>query len=320
MKRIAFSVSVLALVAAFAAPACAADKLKIAVAQPTAWDAIFDIVSVEKGFYKQQDLDVTTIHTAGGAETAQIVTSGSVDIGGVASIHGIIAAYAKGSDIRIIGSQMVGIPDLYLYVKADSPIKSMRDADGKTMLYSRPGSVSHILMLSLAKQFNVTPKWVAGGPAPAIRTMVMTGQAEIGHAPVPFALDSVRSGEIRIIATGADVQELEHVTSRAVIATSAFLKNNRALARRYMIAHMDAVNWVYDKPDEAAQLYAREFKIDVEIPKAAMKFFTRERHAPVPVQGLDVTVRQAVENKFIDKPLTPEQLKELVDVVDPKKG
>jgi hypothetical protein len=51
-----------------------------------------------------------------------------------------------------------------------------------------------------------------------------------------------------------------------------------------------------------------------------MKFFTRERHAPAPVQGLDVTVRQAVDNKFIDKPLTPEQLKEIVDIVDPKKG
>ena len=321
MNRITCSAALLAVTAMLATPAAAVDRIKVAVAQPTAWDAIFDIVAVEKGFYKAQDLDVTNVHTAGGAETAQVVTSGSVDLGGVAAIHGVLAAFAKGSDIRIIGSQMIGSPDLYLYVRADSPIKSMRDTDGKIVLYSRPGSVSHILLLSLAKQFHVTPKYVAGGPAPAIRTMVMSGQGDVGHAPVPFALDSVQKGEIRIIATGADVEELEHVSGRVVIATAAYLKTNRDIARRFMVAHMQTVDWVYKNPDEVAQIYAKAFHVDPEIPKQAMKFFSVARHAPAPVQGLDVSVRQAVEQKFIEKPLTPEQMKQLVDIVyDPRKG
>ncbi len=62
--------------------------------------------------------------------------SGSVDIGVAAGIMGVLGAFSKGAPVRIIGAETTGAADLYWYVKADSPIKTLKDTDGKTLAYS----------------------------------------------------------------------------------------------------------------------------------------------------------------------------------------
>jgi hypothetical protein len=64
-------------------------------------------------------------------------------------IEGAIGAFAKGAPLRIIGSEMIGSPDTYWYVVANSPIHSLKDASGKTISYSQNGSSSHAALLSL---------------------------------------------------------------------------------------------------------------------------------------------------------------------------
>ena len=56
---------------------------------------------------------------------------------------GTIGAFAKGAPVRIIGSNFTGGKQLFWYVRADSPIKSLKDAAGKTVAYSTNGSSTH---------------------------------------------------------------------------------------------------------------------------------------------------------------------------------
>src|SRR5712671_5794783 len=138
--------SILALIAATLGvaqnPAQAADKLKVAISQRGFWDSSFLEFAQKEGFLKEANLDVEFFYTEGGGQTLQIINSGSVDVAMSNGLLGTIGAFTKGAPIRVISAQMTGANELFWYVKADSPIKSLKDADNRTAAFSAPGSSS----------------------------------------------------------------------------------------------------------------------------------------------------------------------------------
>ena len=79
--------------------------------------------------------------------------SDSVDIGVAVGIMGALGAYSKGAPVRIIGAETTGAADLFWYVKADSPIKTLKDTDGKTLGFSRKGSSTDGIVTAFMKQY-----------------------------------------------------------------------------------------------------------------------------------------------------------------------
>jgi len=305
------------------ATAQAADALKVTISHKTAWDAVPCLIAQDKGFFKEQNLDVTFIAASGGSETVQTASTGSVQIVANASVHAAIAAYAKGANIRAFSSQVTGSPDIFWYVKADSPIQRPEDWTGKALGYSRPNSVSHMLLQNFAKERGFNAKLVSVGDYPAARTMLMTGQLDIAWAVSPFAMDIVRSGQVRIVATGDDVKAARDVIGRVGIANADYLKSNRDVVRRFMIAWHKATEYVYGPNfDEVVVWFGKQNGIDADTARMASKFFgTKENRAVMPIKAMDVAHKQALEFGFIKEPLTEAQLKELVDIVyDPAKG
>jgi hypothetical protein len=60
-----------------------------------------------------------------------------VDVACGGGIESVIGAYSHGAPLRITGSEMIGSPDTYWYVPSNSPSKSLADASGTTISYSR---------------------------------------------------------------------------------------------------------------------------------------------------------------------------------------
>ena len=100
----------------------------------------------------------------------------------------------------------------------DSGIKSLKDAAGKTVAFSSPGSSSNLILLALLRQAQVSAKTLAAGGAPATLTQVMTGQIDVGWAAAPFGLQNIIDGKITVIARTADVPQLANQTIRVNIA------------------------------------------------------------------------------------------------------
>src|SRR4030088_1644976 len=134
----------LALVALFPlTPALAQDTLKIAIGQINNWENQAPTLGQDAGIFKKYNLALENFGTAGAGETVQAVISGSADIGGGVGVAGVMRAFSKGAPVRIILPAFTGTSDLYWYVKADSPIKSLKDAtDKNTVAYSTSGSSS----------------------------------------------------------------------------------------------------------------------------------------------------------------------------------
>ena len=312
---------VIVLMAATAAEA--ADALKVTISHIVGWDGVFPLIAKEKGFLKEQNLDVTFVNAAGGSETIQTAATGSTQIAIPAAVHGTIAAYAKGASVRIVSSALTGSGDTFWYVKTDSPIQRPEDWTGKNVGYSRPNSVTHMLLQNFAKERGFTAKLVSVGDYPAARTMLMTGQLDVAWAVSPFSMDIVRARQVRIVATGEDVKAARDVVGRVGIANADYLKANRDVVRRFMIAWHKATEYIYGPDfDATVQWFAKQNQIDADTARMASKFFgAKQDRAVTPIKAFDVAHKQALEFGFIKEPLTDAQLKELVDIVyDPAKG
>ena len=301
----------------------AADAIKVASSHLASWSAIVPQIAVKKGYFAEQNLDVTLLNASGGSETIQALSSGSVQIATPASVHAVIAAYAKGAAVRIVSNQLTGAPDMLWYVKADGPIKRPEDLDGRKAAYSRPGSVSYMLLENMMKERNIKAEVISGGTLPAGRTMLMTGQVDASWAGAPFALDGVRAGELRVLFTGDDVAAARTVVSRVTAVSADYLKEHRDVVRRFQIAYDKALKFTYGpEGGEALKLFADLNQMDITTAQEVVKYFgTLEANELTPIRGFDDAVGQTVEFGLIKEPLTAAQKKELIDIVyDPKKA
>src|SRR4051812_27734298 len=105
-----------------------AQQLRIASPQRGSWEGAVPELGREQGIFKKHGLDLDILYTAGGGETLQTVISGGVDIGLSAGTLSVFGAFQKGAPLRIIGASSPGSRELFWYVTADSPLKSMREA------------------------------------------------------------------------------------------------------------------------------------------------------------------------------------------------
>jgi NitT/TauT family transport system substrate-binding protein len=312
-RRIALALALASLIGT-SQPASAEDTVKLAVGQRGNWDTSVSEVGQRAGIFKKHGLTLEIVYTQGAGETQQAVISGGVDLGIAAGVMGVLGAYSKGAPVRIIGAETTGANDLYWYVKSDSPIKSLKDTDGKTLGYSTNGSSTHGIVTAFIKEYNLTAKPIAtGGPA-ANLTAVMSGQIDVGWAAPPFGLDQLDQKQIRIVATGNDASAFKGQTVRLNIANADFLKAHKDLVDRYMKAYRETVDYMYSDPT-ALKLYAEWLNINIEKAKRTRDdFFPKASVVPDKIVGLDTIVKDAVALKFTETELTEPRLAELIQI------
>jgi len=294
--------------------ASAEDTLKLAVGQRGNWDTSISEVGQLAGIFKKHGLMLEIVYTSGAGETQQAVISGSVDIGVAAGVMGVFGAFSKGAPVRVISAETTGANDLYWYVRADSPIKSLKDTDGKTLAYSTNGSSTHGIVTAFMKQYDLKAKPTAmGGPA-ANLTAVMSGQVDVGWAAPPFGLDQLDAKQIRIIATGNDAAAFKGQTVRLNIANADYLKEHKDVVARYMTAYRETVAAMYKDP-AILKVYADWLGIsEAKAKRTRDDFFPPPAIEPDKIVGLDVIVKDAVTLKFTAAELTKPQLDELIQI------
>jgi len=233
-------------------------------------------------------------------------------------ILGAIGAYVKGGDAtpyRIISAEMTGAHELFWWVKADSPIKSLKEADGKTIAFSSPGSSSNLILLTLLRQAQSKAKPVPTGGVPSTYTQTMTGQIDIGWSVVPFALKDVNDGKIRIVARARDATELQNQTIRANLANVNSLKTKRESIVKFMQVIQKSIDWAYTNP-QAIDIFAKNMKVDRAIAKKAVdEYYPKAAMQLGEIRDLERSLKDALDYKFITSPKTPKDIAGLMDIV-----
>ena len=300
--------------------ALADDTLKVVIGQINNWENQAPTLGQDAGIFKKHGIVLENTGTQGAGETIQAVISGSADIGAGVGAAGVMRAFSKGAPVRILAPAFTGTGDLFWYVKADSKIQSLKDATPETTIaYSTNGSSSNNIVVAFVTELGAKAKPTAtGGPA-ATLTAVMSGQVDIGWAAPPFGLREIKEGKICIVAKGSDVPSLRGQTVRTLIVNADSLKTKRDAIMRFMDAYRESVDWMYSDP-KAVEMYSKKLNQPVELLKESMdKFQPKETLQTDKFADLDGAIADAVKLKFLEQPLTKEQVTELLQIPPRKK-
>jgi NitT/TauT family transport system substrate-binding protein len=309
LKLAVVGFAVLSLTLAHAA--YAQDLVHVAVPQRGTWETSVPDLGSKAGIFAKHGVKLETLYTSGGGETMQALISGGVDVAIATGAAAMFAAYAKGAPVRPVATSVTGAREIFWYVKADSPIKSLKDAAGKTMAFSALGSSSNLAALRLIKQSGVDIKAVATGTPTSTFTQAMTGQIDIGWSAAPFALGALQEHRIRTVANVGDIVEYRDMSARFHIANLNFITGRADVLKRFLSAYSETLDWMYGG-DEAIRIFSELYNIPLsQIRQTRDEFYTRESLDIKRVSGLEQSMADAVAYKFIAKVFTPAELDDL---------
>ncbi len=282
------------------------------IGQINNWENQAPTLGQDAGIFKKHGLIIENTGSQGAGETLQAVISGSADLGAGVGAAGAMRAFSKGAPVRILAPMFTGTGDLFWYVRSDSKIQSLKDTTPETTIaYSTSGSSSNNIVVAFVQELGAKAKPTATGGPPGTLTAVMSGQIDIGWAAPPFGLQEIKEGKIRIVARGSDVPSLRGQTVRLLVVNANSLKTKHDAIVRFMDAYREAVDWMYADP-KAVEMYSVKIKRPIELLKESMaKFQPKETMQTDEFKDLDGAIRDAVKLKFLEKPLTKEQIAEL---------
>jgi NitT/TauT family transport system substrate-binding protein len=313
-STIAGAIALITTLFGAASAARADDQLKVAIGQINNWENQMPTLGQDAGIFKKHGLTLDNFATAGAGETLQPIIAGSADIGLGVGVAGVMRVFAKGAPIRVLLPAFSGTGDLYWYVKADSPLKAVTDTTEKnTIAYSTSGSSSNNIVVAFVDN-GVKAKPVATGTPAATLTAVMSGQVDIGWGAFPVGLKEAEEGKIRIIARGSDIASLDRQTVRVAVVNADVLKNRKDAVLRFAKAYRETVDWMYSDPD-ALKRYAQKVASDEDfVRRSIAKIYPKSVLQTDEMKDMDGIQRDAVKLKFLDQPLSKEQIAALLQI------
>lgn len=157
-------------------------------------------IAEQKGFFKEQGLEVEIQDFAGGARSLQALIGGSIDMVTGAYEH-TIRMQARSQDIRAV-LELGRFPAISVMVKKGVKWDSPADFKGMTIGVTAPGSSTNILVQYAMAKAGLAPNtasYVGIGSSASALAAVQKGEIQaLSHLePVTSFLE--RSGEVRVV-------------------------------------------------------------------------------------------------------------------------
>ena len=322
-KTIALSLSAFFALSSFASLSwAAAARTKIIVVVP---HRVFFTVALpvyiaqEKGYYRENNIDVDAVFTRGGGENVQAVVSGDAQIGLGTGTVAVIGAFVRKAPIKIAGAEITGM-DAFWYVQSNTAIRKLEDLAGKKIAFSRPGSSSHMAVLAIADQLKAKglkpSEAVSLGGYPEAYIGVRTGQADAGWSVAPFQLDRVEKGELRVVVKGEEIAAMKELTARVHFINTEFAAKNPEAVRGFFRAQQRALDYMFDHKEDAAKIWIR--RAEMKFPESAVlktwDYYNKAALTLKPIRGLQAIIEDGIKNNFLKQPLTQVELNSLIDL------
>ena len=304
------------LSAARVPPALAAETLKIASPIRGSWEGAIPELGKQAGIFQKHGLDLDILYTQGGGETLQVVVSGAVDVGLSAGVLGSLGAYGKGAPIRIIGASSTGSGETFWWVAARLAVAF--DPRGQRPDHRLFHQRRLLPYRGAAFHQRIRPQGASRSPtgdSAGTITQVMSGQVDVGWAVAPFVLDLLDKGEARMIARASDIAAVRGQTIRVQITNAQNLAAKKDAFARYMKAYNETVAWMYSSPEAVPRYIAFSGLSEPAVRLMLKDFIPKESLQTATISGLDESMKDAVQFKFLPAPLNEGQLKELIQIV-----
>ena len=242
-------------------------------------------VALAKGYFKDEGLNITGLISSAGGGTSlrNMLAGGGVPYGEV-NPGVVVSAILAGADLKIVSDNVLAVAEFVWAVKPDSPIKSIKDLKGKKIGYTNPRSTSQALARMLLQ---------IAGYQPDDAELVKTGGFGEGIAaldsglvdvvPITEPLWSKLKGKYRAVVVASDVlPPLDNVVG---VATVEMMEKRGDFIRAVIRARRKAVKFMKEHPDEAGDIVAKQYNLEPEVARAAVRTLTTSYTKGVPYWG-----------------------------------
>ena len=250
--RLAIGVSLLLGLLA-AAPAGAADKLRVGKAVPEAFSFVPLDIGMRKGLFQKYGVEAESIAFAGDARMQQAMASDGIDL--ALGSGPAMAFIVKGSPIRAIAA-MAGPPLLLtLIVRNDDTVKSVADLKGKRVSVSTVGSLTHWLVSETSRQQGWGPEGIVVTPMGATQPQIAAlKRREIDGmvTDMSTALTLERSGDVRILTRFGQLVKDFHI--HVIFATNKVIAEKPEALRGFLKGWFDTIAFMRGNKAETVDI------------------------------------------------------------------
>lgn len=221
--------------AAFPARARAQTPATIRIGASADASVIAALYGQQSGIFPKLGLTVEVTRSNSGSAVAAAVLGGSLEMG-KSSLFGIIEAHVRGVPFLLeAGAAIFGSdpPTAALLVAKDSPIRSGRDLNGKTIAVAALNDLFAIASLSWIDKNggdSRTLKFLELPPA-ATADAIASGRVDAATLPVPEMTDAVTGGKCRILGDSCGAVARRFIATAYFISADYAAKNPDVLAR-----------------------------------------------------------------------------------------
>ncbi|MUT65945.1 ABC transporter substrate-binding protein [Paenibacillus sp. NEAU-GSW1] len=252
-----------------ASPAANQELQKIRYAPLNGVSGLAVRFGADKGFFKEEGLDVEFITTKNAVEG---LTSKDVDIADVATTTAIIAA-GKGAPIKIVSSMFRTKGPFYLI--AAPGINSVEELKGKKVGAAVFGSGLDVYTQKILQQHGLTKDdvtYVANGAQEAAYASLESGQVDATIIHEPFASLVEITGKGKLLAKGWDY--LPNFHTGVLASRNDFIEKNPELIEKLLRAYFKSQEYAKNNIEEYKAYFLENVKVD---PKAVDSAFEREK-------------------------------------------
>jgi NitT/TauT family transport system substrate-binding protein len=265
------------VVAAFAAVADAADKVRISV---SSLDTAFltPAVALKRGFFKEEDIDAEVIRMNANISVTALATG---DIDYTTIFGSVVRAAIRGLPVRVVAS-FLDSPTQMLLARQD--FKSVKELKGKTLGVSTFGATADVAARMMFKYSGVDPekeiKIIALGADQARFTALKEGIVDVIVISPPADVEGKKFG-FRVLARayelfnfpfvglGANLKKITDRPDEIKRVIKALVKGNRYIRSNRDGAIQTLMEWGRTSKENAALSYdsvVRVFNADGSIP------------------------------------------------------
>ncbi|MDS9471428.1 ABC transporter substrate-binding protein [Sporosarcina pasteurii] len=226
---------------------------------------ITTIVALENGYFKEafsDDIEIKTKTVSNGGLFMEAMATKSIDVGTVGP-GPLLNIFVKDPRYHIISGAVNG--GAVLVTSDHSNISSLKDLDGKKVAIPVIGSTQDVMLRKALQEVDLKPttnggtvELFAAAPADTATLFIQKSvDATATQEPWGYILESQADGNLLLdwesFAWGKDS------TNTVVVAREGFLENDE-LTKAYLTAHMKAVQFIEQHPEESQELVIHHIK------------------------------------------------------------
>ncbi len=265
-RRAGFMGALLSAVAVIGASlpgnAQAVQTLKVATTPTDIGSQVF--YAQDKGFFKANGLDAQIQVISNGAAVTSAVMSGALDVG-QSNVASLASAHEHGLDIVIIapaGKYSSKVPTTALVVAKNSPIKTAKDLNGKTLAGNGIKNITQVGAFAWMEKNGgdtSTTKFVEM-PFPDMPGALAAGRIDAAVIAEPELSTALAKGDVRVLGNCYDGIAKEFMIG-AWFTTGSWAKAHPDLVKRFSKAMSQTAEWANKNQTASGEILMKYTKI-----------------------------------------------------------